>query len=143
MKQLSIFDFMDEPQHTKPKPQSQVDKDLAWCKERGIGIYEKIEPATVEAFAGCTVHGVEYIVELFQSVGVDLKKTISYARFNRLCINLGIRYREQHRKVVGDFAIVKTFEAGHKLVKFQNRKFPVYCMCDKTFDGVKILEVVA
>lgn len=130
----SLFDI-------KPEQKPKADKDMLWCKERGISIYELIEEESVAEFAGCTARSIEYVVELFRSVGVDVKKKMSYERFNRLCISLGIRYREEHRGVEPDFEVVKTFENGDRLIKFRNRELPVYCLGDKTFEGVKVLEV--
>lgn len=116
---------------------------MFWCKEQGISIYELIEDKTIEEFAGCTGRSIQYTIELFKSIGVEVKKPMSYARFNRLCINLGIRYREEHRKVKGDFKIVKEFGNSNRLIKFKHSELPVYCLGAKTFDGVKILEVMA
>ena len=143
MKQLSLFDFDNEPTSVTPIV-IQLDADDEWCVRNGISIYDN-SLRTITEHSKCTGRSGKDIIDTFKKFGVDVSKTMSYARFNRICVNCGINYREQHMRAERDFELVKEIEdyPGHKLIRFSNHKYPVYCMGDHTFDGVKILEVVA
>lgn len=73
----------------------------------------------------------------------ELFKEISYELFNELMVNVGLPFRTENRGIERDYETVRTFEDGHRLIKFRGRELPVYCLGNKTFEGVSIGKVVA
>ena len=144
MKQLSIFDFMDEPKKEIAPVVIELDADELWCKSRGISIYNN-GARTIAEHSRCTCRSAADTVAVFESFGLNVKQPISYAAFNRWCVNCGIGFRAEHARAERDFELIREFEDtdGHRLITFANREFPVYCMGNKTFDGVDVVKVVA
>ena len=124
MRQLSMWDFI---------PNDETNETIV-----------KVEILkTVEEWRECTPYAFDAIKQKMESFGVYVTKKIDYEFFNKLMVNVGLPFRSENRGVERDYETVKTFQDGHRLIRFRGRELPVYCLGNKTFYGVAIGEVVA